>query len=69
LELREKNYETALHIYTNYRIFMQARSSQWGRAFDLLLAGRLASGQLDRLGWIAGYATRQRWAQTMRQGR
>src|ERR1700722_4695938 len=30
-------YETALHIYTNCRIFMQARSSKWGRAFDLPL--------------------------------
>jgi hypothetical protein len=34
-ECSEKVKETALHIYTNYRIFMQARSSQWGRAFDL----------------------------------
>jgi hypothetical protein len=31
----EKCDSAALHIYTNSRIFMQARSPQWDRAFAL----------------------------------
>jgi transcriptional regulator of arginine metabolism len=37
--MQERICQTPLHIYTNCRIFMQARSSKWGRAFDLLVGG------------------------------
>jgi hypothetical protein len=58
-EGREKICETALHIYTNCRIFMQARSSQWGRAFALLLGNCGQEIREELGGWNSEVGTSQ----------